>query len=116
VIAGERNDRLDAHAGLIHLEQQKRNALLRAALRAGAHETEDVIGEVRVRGPDLRAVHDVVVAARTRASAGSQGPNPIRFRIALTPVVFAGEHLRQVTRFLFFVAYANNAGASRFAP
>ena len=103
VIAGERDDRLHAHAGLIHLEQQKRNALLRPALGARAHETEDVIGEMRVRGPDLRAVHDVVVAVAHGARLQTREVRTrSRFRIALAPVVFAGEHLRQIAGFLFF--------------
>ncbi len=79
--------------------------------RARAHEAEDVIREMRVRGPDLRAVHDVVVAVAHGARLQAR---EIRtrsgFRIALTPVVLAGEHLRQVTRLLFIARVCEQRG------
>jgi len=39
-------------------------ALVLVRLRVGAHETEDPVSAVCLRGPDLLAVHDVLIAAQ----------------------------------------------------
>ena len=56
--------------------------------------------EVRLRRPDLGAVHHVVVAVAYRAGLKARQVRAGSWlRITLTPVVFAGQHLRQVTGF-----------------
>ena len=63
VRAVEHDDRAHRHAGRLHVDQQERDAGLRLALVAGAHQAEDPFAVLAQRGPGLLAVDDVVVAA-----------------------------------------------------
>src|SRR5437763_7841073 len=63
----------------------------------GAHQAEDPVGVVRVRGPDLLAVDDEIVAVAfgarlQRSEIGAR----VRFGITLAPANEAGGDLRQV--------------------
>ncbi len=102
VLARQRDDRLDLDAGRIHVEKKKSDALLRLAARIRAHETEHHVREMRMRGPDLDAVEHIVVAlAHCFQLKRGEVRSRARLRIALAPVVFAGEDARQVVILLF---------------
>ena len=53
-------------AGCIHVQQQKGNALLRAAIAAGADKAEHLVRELRVRCPNLRAIEHIMIAITLR--------------------------------------------------
>ena len=104
-VAGDQMDRFDGDARLIHREQHEADAVVFRRGRIGAHQTENPVGLVGERRPDLRTVDQVVVAAvfgarlqrreiRTRA----------RFRISLAPTDLSARDLRQMLGALCFVA------------
>jgi hypothetical protein len=68
VVARQAGNGPDGDARQVQVETQEADALLRLALDAGAHQAEDAVGEMRVRGPDLGAVDDVVIAIAHRAA------------------------------------------------
>ena len=99
-------------AGRFHVEQQERHAHLRPLEVPGTHETEHPVRVVRVCGPDLRAVDDVVVAVGDGGGlqAGEIGTR-LRFGITLTPEVVAAQHARQIVVALFLRAAAEQGRA-----
>src|SRR3546814_6269592 len=62
VIARRAEDRLHRHAVQRHVDQQETDALLRLHMRIGADQSEQPVRMVRLRGPDLVARHDIMVA------------------------------------------------------
>ena len=102
--AADQTDRRRGDAGRLHIEQQEADAFVLRHVEVGAHETEDPIRFVGVRRPDLRAVHEVIVAHvfGARAQAGEIRTGA-RFRVTLTPADFAAHDLRQVLELLRFV-------------
>ena len=79
--------------------------MLGLAAGIGAHQAEDVIGELGVGGPDLGSVQNVILTVldRRQLEAGQVGPGP-GLGIALAPVVLSGKHPGQVVRFLLIGA------------
>ena len=86
------------------------SCLLRGGIRA--HQREDPVGQVAVRGPHLAAVHDEVVAVAHRAGLerGEVGAG-VRLRVALAPADLAARDLRQVLALLLLGAVAAAASA-----
>ncbi|MCY1230498.1 hypothetical protein D9M72_429110 [compost metagenome] len=70
--AVQRRQRRHRDAGRMHVEQQERDAFLPLRLAAGAHQAEHPVGPLRMRGPDLGAVQDVVLAVAVGAGIGAQ--------------------------------------------
>jgi len=110
-------DRLHRDAGGIHLQQQEGNTGLWFAIRIGTHKTEHAIGVMRVRGPDLGPVDDVVAAIRPighgpALQIGQVGARA-RFRVALTPDIFAGQYAGQIERFLRRAAMTDDRGTNQ---
>ena len=96
------DDRLHRDTRCVHRYQDKADAFLWPDGGVGADEAEDVIGKLGMGGPDLGTVDDIVVAILDRRGLETR---QIRagtgLRIPLAPVVFAGQHARQVVRLLF---------------
>src|SRR5205823_5871020 len=104
-IAGKRQNRAHLHTWLAHINEQKSDPLLWFDAAVSAYQAEDVIGKVRMSGPQLCAVHQVVVvfascdrtqACEIRACA--------RLGESLTPVMLAREDFWQVMRLLSWCA------------
>ena len=55
------DDGFNRHAWGMHVDQQKRDALLNLALVGRAYECKHHIGELRVTRPNLAAVDDIVI-------------------------------------------------------
>ena len=110
MVARQRDDRVDLDAFRREVvDQDEGNALLLLfRIRVGPHEAEHLVRLMRARGPDLRAVDDVVVAVRRRLALerGKVGTGA-GFRIALAPPVRAVENARQVMVELFLRAMAH---------
>ncbi len=82
------------------------------AVVAGAHQREHAVGVVRMRGPDLGAVDDVVVAVAHRAGLQRREIGAgARLGIALAPVILAGENPRQIEVLLLRRAETDDDGA-----
>ena len=74
VPAMDANDRAQRDAWGGHVDEQKADAfLLRTCFGVGTHETEDPVGVVRARCPDLAAVDYIVLTAIGRAFAHCAG-------------------------------------------
>ena len=91
--------------GRLHVEQQEADALLLLRAEIRADETENPVGLVAIARPDLRAVHEVVIALvvgarleRRQIGAGAW------LGIALAPANLAAHDLRNVLLLLFLVA------------
>ena len=91
--------------GRLHVDEQEADAVLPPRRAFGAHQAEHPVGMLRVGGPDLRAVDDVVVAGlfgarlqrrQVRAGAG--------FRVTLAPPVLRTQDARQEALLLLGVA------------
>ena len=110
VVAGDTADRPHRDARRGHVDQEKADALvLLGRGLAAAHQGEHAIGEMRVGGPDLAAVDHIMVAVAHRASGKRcQIGARARLGIALAPVIVAGQHARQVVRFLLRRAEAHD--------
>src|SRR5579864_122946 len=98
--AVERRNRPHGNAGRIHVDKQERNAFLRTAVAVRAHETEDPVGPLCKRRPDLLAVDDIERIAVPRDALGaclqrSQIGTGAGLRIALTPPVLHRHDARQ---------------------
>ena len=67
------------------------------ARRIGAHQAEDPVGVLGVRGPGLLAVHDEVALAVVLGAELERGQIAagVGLGVALAPDLFAGEDLRQ---------------------
>jgi len=105
VLAVDRDDGAHLDAGAAHLDQQAGDALLLLAGAGRAHQAEHVRGPVRVGGPDLRAVDDVVVAVGHRGGGQARQVGAgAGLGIALAPPVLAAADARQVLRLLRFGA------------
>ncbi len=91
----DRAQRLDLNARRVHRHDEPGDATV--ALVAGAHEQLAEVGDLGVRGPDLRAGDDVVVAVAygPRAERG-QVASCVRLAEALAPDLLAAEDGRQV--------------------
>ncbi|MCY1409471.1 hypothetical protein D9M71_248220 [compost metagenome] len=101
MLAVEGDDRPHGDARGLHVDQQEGNAALLLGLRIGAHQAEDPVGVVGVGGPDLLAVHHVVVAVTHRAGLQRRQVGAgARLGIALAPPVLAAEDARQEARLL----------------
>ena len=89
-------DRLDRHAGALHVDEQKGDAGLGLVVPVGAHQAEQPVGPLGIGGPYLLAVHHVMVAVLQRhgAQAGQIGPGA-RLGIALGPELLGGLDARQ---------------------
>ena len=74
-LAGDHLDRPHLDAGLAHVDEQERDALVLGRVGIGAGEREDVVGEVPGRGPDLLAVEHPLVAVEhgPQAEVGEVG-------------------------------------------
>ena len=100
--AADHLDRPRLDACLFHVEQQERNALVLGRLTVGAHQRENPVGLVRIRGPDLLTVHQPVIALvlatrlhirQIRACSG--------LGIPLAPADLAACNGRQIVQLLF---------------
>ena len=95
--AGNQADRSWPHAGVCHVDQQEGNAVMLAHGRVGADKTEDPVGVMRVAGPDLVTVDQVMIALQHRASLQPRQIGPgSRFAVALAPADFSTHDLRQM--------------------
>jgi hypothetical protein len=65
----DRSHRSHLHAGLVHVEDQPRDALVLRRVGIGAYEQFAIVGDMGARAPDLLAVDDVLVAAANGACA-----------------------------------------------
>src|SRR5439155_13931129 len=109
VIAADGQDRPRRDARALHVDQDEGDAVLLPLGLVGADQREHAIGVMGMRGPDLGAVDDVVVAIAHRAGFQRREIGAgARFGIALAPVVFAGENFRQVKVLLFGRAEADD--------
>ena len=104
-LAGDLPQRLHGHAGRLHVHDHGRDALVAGRIGIGAREEPDVVGDQRVRGPDLLAGDDVVVAVahgaglqRRQIGAG------VGFGEALAPDLLGSEHRLQVPPLLVLAA------------
>ncbi|KAG1292159.1 hypothetical protein G6F64_013706 [Rhizopus arrhizus] len=111
VAAVQRAEGAHRHARGAHVQQQHRNAALRARVGVGAHQAEHPVGILRQRGPGLLAIDDVFVAVTHRAGLerGKVGAGS-RLRIALAPPVRHAQHARQEARLLFGAAVLHEYG------
>ena len=95
--AADQTYRPDGDARRLHVEQNESNPVVFRHIRIGAHEAKHPVRMVGVRGPDLRAIDDVVVAILDRA--GLQ-PGEVRtgsgFAVSLAPPDFAARDFRNV--------------------
>src|ERR1039457_4499302 len=80
----------------------------------GAHQQENVIGELRRRSPDLLPINDEVVTFFDRASLqrGEIGARA-RLGITLAPDLIARDDLRKIAFLLFLGAPVNQGGAEQ---
>ena len=95
--AVHQDQRAHRDARALHVDQQERDAFL-ALLhrRVGAHQAEDPVGVVRVGGPDLLAVDDVLVAIPLGLGLErGQVASRARLGVALAPEVVAVVDARQ---------------------
>jgi len=76
--------------GALHVDQQKRNALLLASFAAGADQAENPVRVLTHGVPSLLAIDDVVIALAygTGAQRGEIGARP-GLRISLAPPILA---------------------------
>ena len=73
-LAGDHLDRPDLDAGLAHVDEEERDALVLRGVGVGAGEREDVVGEVAGRRPDLLPVeHPLVAVERGLEGRGRRG-------------------------------------------
>ena len=80
------------HAGLVEIDDQRRDALVTRGVRVGPGQQQAPVGPGGVAGPDLLAVDHIVVSAE--AGPGGQGRQirpGSRFAEALAPHLFARE-------------------------
>ena len=97
----------------IHWHDQPTDSLMFQFVRISAHEHFAVVGGHCVRGPDLLAADDVIVAvAECPGSERGQVAPGARFGKPLTPRVIAGEDPAQVMRLLRFRAFGDNCRTS----
>src|SRR3974377_56564 len=101
----EHRDRTYGDARSLHVDEQKRDARLGAALARGSHETEDPVGVLGERRPGFLAVHDIDLATPLGAclEGGEIGARP-GLRIALTPPMLAIEDAGQEVLLLRLIA------------
>ena len=83
-VAGHLHQRPNGHAGAVHVDQQIADALVLGRVGIGAHQQENQVGKLRVRGPDLLPVDDEVVALFDRAGL-QRGEVRTRARFADSP-------------------------------
>src|SRR5690606_15141092 len=96
-------NRSDFDARGIQVDQKQRDAFLLARAPRGPCEEVNAIGFMSVRGPDLLAADDVVVAVRYgRRAEGGQIGTGARLGITLAPPVGGIQDARQEAGFLFF--------------
>ena len=108
VVAGKKVDRPHGDAGTVHVEQQERDAALGLAGEFRPHQRKHAIRVVRVGRPDLAAIQHILVAVLVSAQCeGGKVRTCAGFRVALAPVVFAGQDARQIERLLFGRAVAD---------
>src|SRR5208337_5672068 len=101
--ARDQNDRLGRYPGAFHVEQYKADALVLGRAGVRAHQAENPIRLVRVRGPDLRAVDEELIALVLRAGLQRrQVGTRTGLGIALAPSNLASNNLRQLLALLFF--------------
>src|ERR1019366_3393845 len=95
--AGDQNDRLSRYPGAFHVEQQKADAFVLGRVRVRAHQAENPIRLVCVRGPDLRAVDKELIALILRAGLQRrQVGTRTGLGIALAPSNLASSNLGQI--------------------
>ena len=113
MFARERDDRVNLDARQGHVEQEESDTLLRLAVKARTHEAEHHVRVVRMRGPDLGAIKDIVVTVgfSLKAETG-QIRSRTRLGIALTPIVLASEDARQIMGFLLGRSVPDDAWAN----
>src|SRR6185437_5470310 len=111
VVAADGQDRPRGDARRFHVDQDEADAVLLALAFVGADQREHAVGVVRMRGPDLGAVDDVIVAVAHRAGLqrGEVGARA-RLGIALAPVILAGKNPRQIKILLLLRAEADDDG------
>ena len=92
-------------AGLGHVDDEKRHALMLGQVPVGAREHQPPFGVVRAGGPQFLAVHfpAFAVCIGARGCARQIG-SAARLAEELTPGVFAGQHAAQEARLLLLAA------------
>ena len=102
----------DLHPGRVHGQDQPRDAPVAAVLRPGPDQQLAVVGHLGVRGPDLRAGDDVVVAVADGPGAhGGQVDAGVGLGEALAPDLVALEDGGQVPLALFGRPLGDDGGA-----
>ena len=98
----ERQHGLDLDARCLEIDQQERDPFLLLLGRGvGPHEAEGPVGVLRPGSPSLLAVEDEVVARVLGAHPQRREvTSRVRFGVALTPELLAGEDLRKEAFFL----------------
>ena len=98
--------------GVLHVEQEVRDALVLGRVGIGAGQQHHPVGHVGERRPHLLAVDDVVVAVlhRPRLQRGQVGAG-VGLRVALAPDLLAGEDLRRVALLLLLGAVRDDRRA-----
>ena len=103
--AGDQSDRLGRYPCAFHVEQQKADAFVLGRVRVRAHQAENPIRLVCVRGPDLRAVDEELIALVFRAGLQRrQVGTRTGLGIALAPSNLASSNLRQMLALLLLGA------------
>ena len=112
MLVGHVDERADADAGRVHGRHEVGDALVLRRVGVGAGEEEAPVRFVRIRGPDLGAVDDVVVAVldRARLEGGEVGAG-VGLGIALAPDDVAGGDAGEELLLLLFVAVDDHGRA-----
>ena len=98
--------------GLLHVDEQDRETLVRRRLGIGAHQQLAPVGEGTERGPHLLPVDDEVVAVAHGARAhGGEVAAGVGLGEALTPDVVAAQHARQEALLLRVAAEVQDRGS-----
>ena len=109
--AGDQQNWLGRNALRGHVEQDEADAVMLLGGRISPHQTEYPVGVVRIRGPDLLAVDDEIVAVAFGAGLQrGEVRSGIRLGIALAPADQAGRDLRQMFFLLNFRAVFQQRG------
>ena len=101
LIAVDQLDRSHRDARIRHREEDETDAFPLGHIEVRSDEAEHPVRVMRARGPDLRAVHKVVVALVLGARLqGSKVRTGVRLGIALAPTVLAARDLGKMARLL----------------
>ncbi len=111
--AGHAPDAAHLDAGLVHVDDERGETLVLRRVGIGARQQQAVARHVRLRRPDLRAVHDPLVAVAHRAGRepGDVGAGA-RLAEQLAPDLLGGEDRAQEPLLLFAGAARDERGAA----